>query len=74
MAQRCGAGCAFVGQVGCAPGMVGQAAARKMVEQAKSEGFGHCTNVGECEAVCPKDIKLENIARMNFDFARGSLI
>ena len=39
-----------------------------MVVQMRKESFGHCTNVGECEAVCPKGIKLENIARMNRDF------
>jgi succinate dehydrogenase / fumarate reductase iron-sulfur subunit len=44
-----------------------------MVSQMNSEGFGHCSNIGECEAVCPKDIKLENIARMNRDFLKGSL-
>jgi succinate dehydrogenase / fumarate reductase iron-sulfur subunit len=39
-----------------------------MVAQAQQELFGSCTNIGECEAVCPKGIKLENIARMNRDF------
>ena len=39
-----------------------------MVAQAKAEGFGSCTNIGECEAVCPKGIKLSNIAFMNRDF------
>jgi len=39
-----------------------------MVAQAKQEMFGSCTNIGECEAVCPKDIKLDVIARMNRDF------
>src|SRR6266545_3675943 len=39
-----------------------------MVAQATVEGFGSCTNIGECEAVCPKEIKLEAIARMNRDF------
>jgi succinate dehydrogenase / fumarate reductase, iron-sulfur subunit len=43
-----------------------------MVNQMRLEGFGHCTNIGECEAVCPKEIKLENIARMNRDFLRAS--
>ncbi len=44
----------------------------KMVAQAKAEIFGACTNIGECEAVCPKGIKLENIARMNRDFLKAS--
>ena len=36
-----------------------------------AELFGSCTNIGECEAVCPKEIKLEVIARMNRDFLRA---
>lgn len=44
----------------------------KMVHQAKEEGFGGCTNIGLCEAVCPKHISLENIAIMNRDFIVGS--
>src|SRR6516164_1149946 len=43
-----------------------------MVAQAKQEAFGSCTNIGECEAVCPKEIKLEVIALMNRDFLRAS--
>lgn len=48
-----------------------QRRARAMVAQMKSELFGACTNHGECEAVCPKNITLENIARMNRQFARA---
>ena len=48
--------------------------AMAMVAQANAEGFGACTNVGECEAVCPKEIKLEVIARMNRDFLRASWV
>jgi len=44
----------------------------KMVSQVKEELFGSCTNIGECEAVCPKEIKLEVIARMNRDYLRAS--
>jgi succinate dehydrogenase / fumarate reductase iron-sulfur subunit len=43
-----------------------------MVSQAQRELFGSCTNIGECEAVCPKSIKLENIAIMNGDFLRAN--
>jgi succinate dehydrogenase / fumarate reductase, iron-sulfur subunit len=43
-----------------------------MVAQANAELFGSCTNIGECEAVCPKEIKLEVIARMNRDFVKAS--
>jgi succinate dehydrogenase / fumarate reductase iron-sulfur subunit len=42
-----------------------------MASQAAWEQFGGCTNIGECEAVCPKEIKLEVIARMNRDFIRA---
>ena len=43
-----------------------------MVARMDAEGFGSCSNEGECEAVCPKEIKLETIARMNRDFVRAS--
>ena len=43
-----------------------------MVRQFNAEDFGGCTNIGECEAVCPKEIKLEVIARMNRDFLQAS--
>jgi succinate dehydrogenase / fumarate reductase iron-sulfur subunit len=46
--------------------------ALRMVSQMLREGFGNCTNIGECEAVCPKGIRLENIARMNHDFIAAS--
>ncbi len=45
---------------------------RSMVAQMQEELFGACTNIGECEAVCPKSIKLENIARLNREFLRAS--
>ncbi len=48
--------------------------ALKMVAQMNREAFGACTNIGECEAVCPKSIKLENIARMFRDFIDASLL
>jgi succinate dehydrogenase / fumarate reductase iron-sulfur subunit len=38
------------------------------------EGFGNCTNIGACEAECPKEIKLTNIARMNREYLMASLI
>ena len=44
-----------------------------MVEQADAEGFGSCSNEGECEAVCPKGISLNNIATMNREFLRALL-
>ncbi len=46
--------------------------ALRMVSQYNEELFGSCTNIGECEAVCPKEIKLENIARMNRDYLKAA--
>lgn len=43
-----------------------------MVRQANEEGFGSCGNIGECEAVCPKEIKIETIGRMNRDYLGAS--
>ena len=40
-----------------------------MVRQMDADGFGNCTNLYECEAVCPKEISTENIARLNRDYA-----
>ena len=45
-----------------------------MVNQMDAEGFGGCTNLGECEAVCPKEISLDFIAMMNRDLLRGNLM
>ena len=45
---------------------------QKMIAQMDAEGFGACTNIGECEAACPKEIKLLNIGRLNRDFIRAS--
>jgi succinate dehydrogenase / fumarate reductase iron-sulfur subunit len=44
-----------------------------MVEAMDREGFGGCTNIGECSAVCPKEISMEFIARMNRDLLRASI-
>jgi succinate dehydrogenase / fumarate reductase iron-sulfur subunit len=44
----------------------------RMVTQMNRERFGGCSNIGECEAVCPKGIRLEVIGRMNRDFLRAS--
>jgi len=44
-----------------------------MVAQMDKEGFGSCTNTGACEAECPKEISLENIARLNREFTTASL-
>jgi succinate dehydrogenase / fumarate reductase iron-sulfur subunit len=39
-----------------------------MVAQMDAEGFGNCSNHGECEAVCPKDISIANIATMRREY------
>ncbi len=44
-----------------------------MVAQMDAEGFGNCTNTGACEAECPKEISLTNIARMNRDYLTAKL-
>ena len=49
------------------------AAAVAMVERHDAEGFGSCSNEGECEAVCPKEISITNIARMNREYLRAVL-
>jgi succinate dehydrogenase / fumarate reductase iron-sulfur subunit len=46
---------------------------RAMVARMDAEGFGGCTNHGECSAVCPKEIGQWTIARLNADFRRASL-
>ena len=43
-----------------------------MVDQMDAEGFGHCTNHGECEAACPKGISINHIAAMNRDLLRAT--
>ncbi|MBM9520090.1 succinate dehydrogenase/fumarate reductase iron-sulfur subunit [Desulforhopalus vacuolatus] len=45
--------------------------AQAMVQCMDDEGFGHCTNTKECEAVCPKGISISNIARLNREFLKG---
>jgi succinate dehydrogenase / fumarate reductase iron-sulfur subunit len=47
--------------------------ALNMVAQMDKEGFGGCTNTGACEAVCPKEISISNIARLNSEFLRAGL-
>jgi succinate dehydrogenase / fumarate reductase iron-sulfur subunit len=44
-----------------------------MVAQLRDEMFGSCTNIGECEAVCPKEIQLEVIAQMNASYLRAKV-
>ena len=44
-----------------------------MIEQADAEGFGSCSNEGECEAVCPKEIPISNIALMTREYVKAVL-
>lgn len=44
-----------------------------MVEKMDEEGFGNCSNTGACEVECPKEISLDNIARMNREYLKASL-
>jgi len=45
-----------------------------MVEAMEAEGFGGCTQTGACEAVCPKEISVRTIARLNYEYLRARLM
>ena len=45
--------------------------AQSMLSQMEEEGFGHCTNTGSCEAECPKEISVDNIAKLNKEYIRS---
>jgi succinate dehydrogenase / fumarate reductase, iron-sulfur subunit len=47
--------------------------ALNMIAQMDKEGFGACTNTGACEAVCPKEISIDNIARLNKEYLFAGL-
>jgi len=44
---------------------------RNLVKAMDEAGFGNCSNTGSCEAECPKEIKLQNIARLNREFYKA---
>ena len=46
---------------------------RRMVARMDAEGFGNCTNHAECEAMCPKEISVSHIAKMNREFIRAAV-
>ena len=46
----------------------------RMVQRMDMEGFGNCTNIGECQAACPKGISIDAIATMKREFMRGVLL
>ena len=43
-----------------------------MITQMDAEGFGNCSNEGECVAVCPKEISMANIARLRREYLRAA--
>jgi succinate dehydrogenase / fumarate reductase iron-sulfur subunit len=45
-----------------------------MVRKMDELGFGNCSNEGECEASCPKQISITNIARLNREFLKAALL
>ncbi len=47
---------------------------RRMVSAMDGEGFGGCTNHGECSAACPKDISVDAIAMLNREYIRAGLL
>ncbi len=47
---------------------------KRMVKRMDELGFGNCTNTGACEAECPKEISLSNIARMNREFFSAKIL
>ncbi len=46
---------------------------KRMVDQMDDEGFGPCSNIGECEAACPKEIPIEVIARMKREYLLATI-
>ena len=44
---------------------------QNMLSTMEEEGFGHCTNTGSCEAECPKEISIDNIAKLNREYMRS---
>jgi len=44
-----------------------------MVSKMDEEGFGHCTNTGACEVECPKEISVEYIRKMNWEYHRANI-
>jgi succinate dehydrogenase / fumarate reductase iron-sulfur subunit len=45
-----------------------------MLKKTDELGFGNCSNETECEAVCPKEISIANIARFNREFLKASVL
>ena len=66
---------AKVSQLAYLPQGQGEAARRvsRMVAQMDAEGFGACSNHGECEAVCPKEISISHIAKLRREYFKASV-
>ena len=47
--------------------------ALQMVQQMDAEGLGNCSNIGECEAVCPKEISISAIAKMKWEYLKSAI-
>jgi len=47
--------------------------ALNMIDQMDKEGFGSCSNIGACEAECPKEISITNIARLNSEYLKAGV-
>jgi succinate dehydrogenase / fumarate reductase, iron-sulfur subunit len=45
--------------------------AYRMTQQMDQEGFGHCTNIGECQSACPKSISIDTIATMRREYMKA---
>lgn len=46
---------------------------KRMVDQMDLEGFGNCTNIGECRAACPKEISIDTIAKMRREYVSAKV-
>ena len=66
---------AKVSQLAYLPQGQGEATRRvsRMVAQMDAEGFGACSNHGECEAVCPKEISISHIAKLRREYFKASI-
>ncbi|MEM1451261.1 MAG: succinate dehydrogenase/fumarate reductase iron-sulfur subunit [Planctomycetota bacterium] len=49
-----------------------RARVRRMVDRMDAEGFGNCSNLGACEAVCPKEISVQHIGRLNWEYVKAA--
>ena len=62
------------GAAAAGPAGAPDARAARWSTQMDAEGFGACSNEGECEATCPKEISIAGIARMNREYLKASLL